>query len=241
MYKNFIFDLYGTLVDIHTNENKPYLFQKIAQFYCANGADYSWREWRKCYLHDIASMREKNSNPCYEYDVADVFKKLYLDRSVTPDDALIAHTAQIFRIISRSSFSVYDGVFELFDRIHGYGGRIYLLSNAQALFTVPELRQTGLYDCFDGILISSVEGVCKPDTAFIEILMNRYHLDKTASIMIGNDRRSDIRLANDYGIDSLYLKTDEYIEQLAQKESPVQRATYEVMSGAFRDVAGMIL
>lgn len=30
MYQNYIFDLYGTLVDIHTNENKHYLWEKMA-------------------------------------------------------------------------------------------------------------------------------------------------------------------------------------------------------------------
>lgn len=33
MYRNFIFDLYGTLVDIHTNEYKPSLWKKMALFY----------------------------------------------------------------------------------------------------------------------------------------------------------------------------------------------------------------
>lgn len=28
MYQNYIFDLYGTLVDIHTNEKKAYLWKK---------------------------------------------------------------------------------------------------------------------------------------------------------------------------------------------------------------------
>lgn len=29
MYHNFIFDLYGTLVDIHTNENKTSLWKRL--------------------------------------------------------------------------------------------------------------------------------------------------------------------------------------------------------------------
>jgi putative hydrolase of the HAD superfamily len=30
MYKNIIFDLYGTLVDIHTDEQNPKFWQKFA-------------------------------------------------------------------------------------------------------------------------------------------------------------------------------------------------------------------
>ena len=32
MYQNYIFDLYGTLVDIHTNEKKAYLWKKLSLF-----------------------------------------------------------------------------------------------------------------------------------------------------------------------------------------------------------------
>ena len=31
MYQNYIFDLYGTLVDINTNEGKPYLWKKTVR------------------------------------------------------------------------------------------------------------------------------------------------------------------------------------------------------------------
>jgi putative hydrolase of the HAD superfamily len=236
MYKNYIFDLYGTLLDIRTNESKPYLFQKISEFYSANGAIYTWQEFKKRYLFYVKKERAKSNNPYYEHEIGNVFSQLFLEKDVTPNEALIQHAAQMFRIISRSKIAVYDGVFDLFDFIHGKGGKVFLLSNAQALFTLPELKQTGLYECFDGVLISSEEKICKPDTTFMEILMNRYHLNKSECIMIGNDRRSDIKIANDYGIDSIYLMTDSHIEELAQKEAPIQKATYEVLSGVFRDI-----
>mgnify|MGYP002517624889 CR=1 FL=1 len=40
MYHNFIFDLYGTLVDIHTNEHKPSLWKKLALSYPFQGAAF---------------------------------------------------------------------------------------------------------------------------------------------------------------------------------------------------------
>lgn len=40
MYKNYIFDLYGTLVDVHTNEAKPYLWKKMQVWYDMHGAHY---------------------------------------------------------------------------------------------------------------------------------------------------------------------------------------------------------
>ena len=37
----FMFDLYGTLADIRTDEDLPYLWMSLANFYSMNGAPYN--------------------------------------------------------------------------------------------------------------------------------------------------------------------------------------------------------
>ena len=49
MYQNYIFDLYGTLVDIHTNEKKAYLWKKMSLFFGMKGAAYEPKELRTAY------------------------------------------------------------------------------------------------------------------------------------------------------------------------------------------------
>lgn len=44
MYQNYIFDFYGTLVDIRTNESKPYLWKKMSELYSSLGASYNASE-----------------------------------------------------------------------------------------------------------------------------------------------------------------------------------------------------
>ena len=46
-YKNYIFDFYGTLVDILTDEKDPALWDKLAQLYQAYGADYKGESLKK--------------------------------------------------------------------------------------------------------------------------------------------------------------------------------------------------
>ena len=48
-YENYIFDLYGTLVDIHTDEEKTELWEKLAQFYGYYGAVYTAEELKNAY------------------------------------------------------------------------------------------------------------------------------------------------------------------------------------------------
>ena len=49
MYKNYVFDLYGTLVDIRTNEEKVYLWDKLTELFGFYGAIYTRSELKKRY------------------------------------------------------------------------------------------------------------------------------------------------------------------------------------------------
>ena len=44
---NYIFDLYGTLVDIHTNESKASLWKNMAQIFSMMGVTYTAPELKK--------------------------------------------------------------------------------------------------------------------------------------------------------------------------------------------------
>ena len=46
-YDNYVFDLYGTLVDIHTEEDFPKLWEKLALFFGYYGAIYKPKELQK--------------------------------------------------------------------------------------------------------------------------------------------------------------------------------------------------
>ncbi len=243
MYKNYIFDLYGTLLDIRTDEGKKRLWKQMAAFYSFNGAVYKSRELCRKYYEYVGEEQKRVKKIHPEYSIVDiiintVFKRLYTEKGVKHSSELVEVTARLFRCLSTTKKAKpYKGVHELFDELHKRGKKIYLLSNAQSSFTVPELKLTGLYDKFDGILISSDEQCCKPDKAFFEILFNRYNLKKAESIMIGNDERSDIKGANDFGIDSLYIHTS--ISPKLGGKTP--DCKFFVPDGDFRKIKELVL
>ena len=49
-YENYIFDLYGTLVDIKTDEMEISLWKKLVKLYAAYGAVYKPKQLRKAYI-----------------------------------------------------------------------------------------------------------------------------------------------------------------------------------------------
>lgn len=236
MYQNYIFDLYGTLADTHTNETKHYLWNKLSAFFSSYGAIYSPSELKKAYFDNVQEEEAKQTIPHAEIQLDIVFEKLFMSKGVTPDRQLIEAVGNIMRILSRDYIKLYDGVMDFLLDLKRKGKGIYLLSNAQRLFTESELKVLGIYDLFDGIYISSDKGVKKPSPQFMEMLLEEYNLDKSKSIMIGNDCGSDIAVANACGMDSLFIHAN--ISPPLPKEIP---ATYAILDGDFRKVSPLIL
>lgn len=227
MYQNYIFDLYGTLVDISTNENKPILWKKLAEFYGFCGASYHWKELKNTYEKLVKEELSKNTIYAYpEIDITHVFSALYTQKDITPSKELILHTAQFFRIESTNFVRLYPGSMGTLQKLKEKGANLYLLSNAQRVFTEYEMRYLGIYDLFDGVLISSDEGCMKPDSAFFERVLTRYHLDKSESIMVGNDRISDLSGAKNAGLACCYIHTASSSGTDAPKD-----ADYVIMDG----------
>lgn len=240
MYQNYIFDLYGTLVDIRTNESLPSLWKHMAGIYTSLGAHYTPTELKKSYQVLVRMQYAE----CQEPEIRNVFKALFTQKGITPTDTLIEYAAITFRVLSRKYICCYPGIIEMLTALKEKGKKIYLLSNAQAAFTMPELHETGLYPFFDGILISSDAHVAKPNPAFMNQLLDQYHLQISESIMVGNDRTSDITIANLIGMDSLYIHSNispAYPPDNPEYIPPLQKATYEVSDGNIKDMTDILL
>lgn len=210
-YTDLIFDLYGTLVDIHTEENDA-VWEHTAIYYGFYGANYTAKELQTAFQASMAG-RQANAGQSYEcfpdLPCEESFAQLFRDRDITENaDTLGFHAAQLFRILSIEYIKVYDGVVDALKALREKGYRLWLLSNAQRAFTAYELRHLRLDILFDGIYISSDYGCRKPDQRFFRALLEEQNLDISKCLMIGNDRDTDIAGAKAMGLDTLYMHTN---------------------------------
>ena len=210
-YTDLIFDLYGTLVDIHTDENEP-VWEKTALYFGFYGAHYTGTELREQFR---AAMREKEAAAGQSYECfpdlpfEPVMADLFRAKGITENaDALGVNAAQLFRICSIEYIRLYPGALDALDLLRKQGFRLWLLSNAQRVFTAYELAHLGLGEQLDGIYISSDFGCRKPDVRFYRALLEEQKLDPARCLMIGNDLHTDIGGAIAAGLDSLYMHTN---------------------------------
>ena len=210
-YTDLVFDLYGTLVDIHTEEDDR-VWEKTAFYFGFYGASYTGPELKAAFQSAMRAREAKagQSYECFpdlpfEETMADLFRAKGV---VENADTLGINAAQLFRISSLDYIRLYPHALEALAKLRKAGYRLWLLSNAQAIFTAYELRLLGLGDQLDGIYLSSNYKCRKPDLRFYQALIDERHLDVSKTMMIGNDRQTDIAGAKAAGLATLYMHTD---------------------------------
>ena len=210
-YTDLVFDLYGTLVDIHTEEDDR-VWEKTAFYFGFYGAHYTGTELKAAFQSAMRAReaRAGQSYECFpdlpfEETMADLFRAKGV---VENADALGINAAQLFRISSLDYIRLYPHALEALAKLRKAGYRLWLLSNSQAIFTAYELRLLGLGEQLDGIYLSSNYKCRKPDLRFYQALIEDRNLDVSKTMMIGNDRQTDIAGAKAAGMATLYMHTD---------------------------------
>lgn len=210
-YTDLIFDLYGTLVDIHTEEDEA-VWEKTAIYFGFYGAHYTGPELKAAFTAAMQAKKAKagQSYECFpDLPFEPVMAQLFRDKGVTESaDALGVSASQLFRVLSLDYIRVYPHVFEALEKFREKGYRLWLLSNAQRIFTAYELRHLKLGPQFDQVYISSDYECRKPDLRFFNALIDEQGLDRSKCLMIGNDLMTDIAGAKNAGLDTLYMHTD---------------------------------
>lgn len=229
-YKNYIFDLYGTLVDIHTDEKDLKLWKKMVSYYKKHGAVYTPAKMRKTY-EILVKEAQKEAD---EILIEPVFEKMFTMQSVTVDNAVIIEACHLFRETSTEYIRLYPWTVPMLEKLKKEGRKIVLLSNAQRVFTAPELQKLDIEKYFDHIFISSDKGVKKPNPAFFHAMLEECGFDPADCLMVGNDETCDIGGAHKAGLHGFYIHT-----KISPEYTGEGKAEYEVLDADEKN--GMII
>ena len=249
-FTDLVFDLYGTLVDIHTEENDA-VWEKTAVYFGFHGAHYTGAALKAAF-QTLLNAREAKAGQSYEcfpdIPFEQVMAELFRAKGVEKDaDALGFHAAQMFRILSMDYIRLYPKALDALAKLRKKGYRLWLLSNAQRVFTAYELRHLGLGEQLDGIYLSSDYECRKPDIRFFRALLEEQQLNPAQCLMIGNDRETDIAGAQAAGLATLYMHTNLTPQDQAEADlslmpgkAPVGSRNYEYEGSDWEELAQLI-
>jgi putative hydrolase of the HAD superfamily len=277
-FSNYVFDFYGTLVDVHTDENKPALWRFMADLYAAYGCLFNSDDLREAFwrfdAQERVEARRRSGLEHAEIRIERVFLRLLLETPARPcntplagrpvgewrrrhtrdpesvlralqDGDWVAVTANAFRIHSRDWLRPYPDTAPVLRELARRGKRLYLLSNAQGVFTRPEIGVAGLDTFFPAPRISSEVGMMKPQREFLDALLRDEDLDPRDTAFVGNEMRSDMALAVRCGVQGIFLNTagapseslqGEAARLLAAEHAAPSAMPWLVASGRLRDI-----
>lgn len=209
--EGILFDLYGTLIDIETDESMDEIYRGIAHFLTYEGIHLHRWQVRDLYWQ-ILKQQKKESNENYpEIDVTaiwDSFFKCNGIHSAPVRKRLCDILCHLYRGISRKRLQLYPEVLRVLDELR-FIYRIGIISDAQPCFALPEIQAVGLDGYFDPVVISADDGFRKPDPRLFSKALDLMKLKPSQVIYVGNDMYRDIYGANRVGIKTIFVDSNQ--------------------------------
>lgn len=211
-YDYFIFDLYGTLVDIHTDEWAEETWLKWMSYLDSKGIKHpGLMDFREEFFTTDKAYREKPTPYTYpEIEILEVYDELFTKYGNEKiPKAELSEISYEFRKCSLEYKRLFDSVEDFLEILHRTGKKVYILSNAQSSYTLPEILELGLDKMTDDFIMSSDFRVMKPDKAFFDEIVRRNNIEAERALMIGDSYDNDYQGAKEYGMGGLWLYGDD--------------------------------
>jgi putative hydrolase of the HAD superfamily len=209
--KGILFDLYGTLIDIETDESMDEIYRALARYLTYHGVYLHRAEVRERYYQIMKQQREASGEEYAEIDVEAIWNEFLLQEGIRfgPTRGQLAKVlAQVYRAISRNRLQLYPGVTEVLNTLQA-SYRLALVTDAQSCYAIPEIRAVGLDGYFDPIIISSRYGFRKPDPRLFRKAIDNMGLEPSDVICVGNDMFRDTYGATMLGIKTIFLDSNQ--------------------------------
>jgi putative hydrolase of the HAD superfamily len=191
-----LFDLYGTLVDIRTNEYRDDVFESLSRFLEYRRIFIPAQELKKLYFGELNQQIARSREKYPEVDVAEAFSNILRECGGGNDCYLAMMVTQLYRSLTREQMQLFDDTFWTLNEFRQQY-RLGIVSDSQRLFCRPELRALRLESFFDAIVSSSDYGFRKPDPRLFHLALAMLDVPPSEAAFIGNSYRTDLIGAKD--------------------------------------------
>lgn len=233
--KAIIFDLNGTLINIHTDEGCEEIYRGISHFLTYQGVRVHRWDLRDEYYEIMDAQRSASTEDFPEFDAVALWREFLQRRpeacQALPEEKLRVLPlvlAEMYRGISRFRLRLYPEVKSILDELAGRY-RLAALSDAQSAWAVPEMRALGIEHYFNPVIVSGDYGFRKPDRRIFRAALNGLGLEPCNVLFVGNDMFRDV-----YGAKQLDLKTIYFSSNQGRNRS--ERAEPDYVIHQFADL-----
>ena len=205
--KAILFDLYGTLIDIETDESMEKIYRGISRFLIYQGINVRWQNLRDLYYGIMQEQLLSSSEQYPEIDVEAIWDTLLARQGLASKAKrrdLKIYLAQLYRGLSLKRLRRFPHVKRVLNTLR-LSYRMAIVSDAQPCFTWAEIRTVKLGAKFDPVIISADYGFRKPDPRMIQLALDKLRLTPGEVVFVGNDMYRDIYCAHQLGIKTVFF------------------------------------
>jgi putative hydrolase of the HAD superfamily len=204
-----LFDVNNTLIDIETDEHMEEAYRAISHFLTYQGISLHRGQVSDLYFQVMKEQFHATDEKFPEFDVVAVWREVVTrnakdyTRSLPPLklQELPRLIAEMQRGISRKRLLAFPQVEEVLRQLKDHY-RLAIVSDAQSVYALPELKAVGLDEYFETIIISGDYGYRKPDARLFQTALDRLKVVPEQTIFVGDDRYRDV-----FGAQQLGMKT----------------------------------
>lgn len=194
MIKNIIFDLGNVIVQNPTISTVKEFFkdEKDAMVF----SDYIFKS-KFWYMMDLGKITN--------LEIANIIKEEKLVDVINYDEV------KNFMLNWFTKCDVNDKTMELGKKLKQSGYNIYILSNMSKATYEYFSKKYDFFNIVDGMIISSYEGITKPDLKVFELLLDRYSLIAKECLLIDDDdTNKTLDVANSIGINGRRVNANDF-------------------------------
>ncbi|MDG6257568.1 MAG: HAD family hydrolase [Methanomicrobiaceae archaeon] len=201
-----LFGCYGTLIDVAVDEESRKAYEVLSTWLGYEGVDIDPVALRREYRERVRSEGGGRSGERFPaLDLVAVWRSICMRHRRTPQVAphLPHRCVLMFRAITVREKAVLPGILPLLDSLRGIP--LGVVSDAQCIVGVTELRQLGLFEAFNACVWASDYGYGKPDERLFRNAAKKLSVPARHTLFIGGDPWRDLAGALDAGMMACHI------------------------------------
>jgi HAD superfamily hydrolase (TIGR01549 family) len=211
--RGITFDFYQTLVRHRTGQGRG---AALMEYLAAKG--FSSNPWEHQVLYDVfdfygqafcSDLTAAEAQTFWTQFTERLFRRLQVESGTPPPAA--EHAEAVRQLLGPDSLALYEDVPPTLERLKRAGLRTGIVSNWQRGLS-HFVRELGILDYFDFIVVSAEVGYQKPDVQMFEIAAQRMGLMPGEILHIGDNPVQDVAAATECGFQTLHLVRDDSTE-----------------------------
>ncbi|MCJ7568779.1 MAG: HAD family hydrolase [Anaerolineales bacterium] len=232
-----IFDLGSTL--IRFEGNWPDLYQDSLDLLIGqlqeDGLDFARSDFRSAFERTLEANDLQRQSSQIERSTTSLLQEIlnsFGHEEISPD--ILGRGLKRFYSVSESYWQPMPALHAVLEELHEEGRMLGMISNAGDVENVQRLiDKVEIRSYFDPIIISSSIGIRKPDPRPFEMVLDRWKVNPSSVVMIGDTLEADVLGAKGVGIHQIWLKPE-------AEASTVTQITPEKIAEKLVDIPGLI-